>query len=105
MNSGPPNILWICTDQQRYDTIHTLGNPIIHTPNLDHLCVEGVAFTHTYCKILFVFSRVPVSLPVLQLSTATSTAMHDATCLKMSSLSLPARVMSAMIAALLANFT
>ena len=50
MNSEHPNILWICTDQQRYDTIHALGNPIIRTPNLDRLCAEGVAFTHTYCQ-------------------------------------------------------
>jgi len=45
-----PNILWICTDQQRYDTIHSLGNSYIHTPNLDRLCREGVAFTKTYCQ-------------------------------------------------------
>ena len=32
-----PNILWICTDQQRFDTIHSLGNPHIRTPNLDRL--------------------------------------------------------------------
>jgi arylsulfatase A-like enzyme len=45
-----PNILWICTDQQRYDTIHALNNPHIHTPNLDRLCAEGVAFTRAYCQ-------------------------------------------------------
>jgi arylsulfatase A-like enzyme len=44
------NILWITTDQQRYDTIGALGNPHIHTPNLDRLCAEGVAFTHAYCQ-------------------------------------------------------
>jgi len=43
-----PNILWYCTDQQRYDTIHALGNPHIHTPNLDALCSKGVAFTRAY---------------------------------------------------------
>ncbi len=32
-----PNILWICTDQQRYDTIHALGNEYIRTPNMDKL--------------------------------------------------------------------
>ena len=32
-----PNILWICTDQQRYDTIHALGNEHIRTPNMDKL--------------------------------------------------------------------
>lgn len=45
-----PNILWICTDQQRYDTIGALGNPHIQTPNLDRLVAEGVAFTHTFCQ-------------------------------------------------------
>ena len=29
-----PNILWLCTDQQRWDTIHALGNSFIDTPNL-----------------------------------------------------------------------
>jgi len=45
-----PNILWICTDQQRWDTIHALGNKHIRTPNLDRLCAEGVAFTHAFCQ-------------------------------------------------------
>ena len=45
-----PNILWICTDQQRYDTIGALGNPHIRTPNIDRLAAEGVAFTQTYCQ-------------------------------------------------------
>jgi arylsulfatase A-like enzyme len=45
-----PNILWICTDQQRYDTIGALGNGHVHTPNLDRLVAEGVAFTHAFCQ-------------------------------------------------------
>lgn len=45
-----PNILWICTDQQRYDTIGALGNPCIRTPHLDQLVAEGVAFTHAHCQ-------------------------------------------------------
>lgn len=45
-----PNILWICTDQQRYDTIASLGNKHIRTPNLDRLASEGVAFTHAFCQ-------------------------------------------------------
>ena len=40
-----PNILLIYTDQQRFDTIRALGNAYIHTPNLDRLVGEGVAFT------------------------------------------------------------
>ena len=45
-----PNILWICTDEQRWDTIHALGNRHIHTPHVDRLVSEGVAFTHTFCQ-------------------------------------------------------
>ena len=46
----PPNILWICTDQQRYDTIGTLGNECASTPNIDRLVGEGVACTRAYCQ-------------------------------------------------------
>lgn len=45
-----PNILWYCTDQQRFDTIGALGNPYVETPALDRLVAEGVAFTHAYCQ-------------------------------------------------------
>ncbi len=45
----PPNFLWICTDQQRWDTIGELGNPHLRTPHLDRLVREGVAFTHAHC--------------------------------------------------------
>ena len=41
MSQKPVNIVWFCTDQQRYDTIHALGNPYIHTPNIDKLAEEG----------------------------------------------------------------
>ena len=45
-----PNILWICTDQQRYDTILALGNEHISTPNIDRLVAEGTAFNHAFCQ-------------------------------------------------------
>jgi arylsulfatase len=45
-----PNILWICTDQQRYDTIRSLGNARIRTPHVDRLLENGVAFTQAYCQ-------------------------------------------------------
>ena len=45
-----PNILWICTDQQRYDTIGALGNTKVSTPNLDRLAREGLAFERAYCQ-------------------------------------------------------
>ena len=45
-----PNILWYCTDQQRYDTIGALGNPHVRTPVLDGLVESGVAFTNAYTQ-------------------------------------------------------
>lgn len=45
-----PNILWYCTDQQRFDTIGALGNLHIHTPRLDKFVRQSVTFTHTYCQ-------------------------------------------------------
>jgi arylsulfatase len=48
MPDDRPNILHIFTDQQRFDTIAALGNPVIRTPNFDRLCREGTAFTSAY---------------------------------------------------------
>ena len=45
-----PNILWYCTDQQRFDTIAALGNAYINTPNLDRFVEESAVFTHAYCQ-------------------------------------------------------
>ncbi|MDE2856944.1 MAG: sulfatase-like hydrolase/transferase [Chloroflexota bacterium] len=45
-----PNILWYCTDQQRFDTIAALGNQYINTPNLDRFVAESAAFTHAFCQ-------------------------------------------------------
>ena len=50
MSDTRPNILWICTDQQRFDTIHALGNEHIRTPNLDRLVAEGVTFLRAYSQ-------------------------------------------------------
>ncbi len=50
MTDARPNILWICTDQQRYDTIGALGNASVSTPNIDSLVHDGVAFTRAYCQ-------------------------------------------------------
>lgn len=42
------NILLVFTDQQRFDTIRALGNPVIHTPVLDNMISRGTAFTRAY---------------------------------------------------------
>jgi arylsulfatase len=51
-----PNILYIMTDQQRFDTIAALGNDEIYTPNLDRLTRRGLTFTNAY-------STCPVCVP------------------------------------------
>ncbi len=43
-----PNILFVMTDQQRFDTVSALGNPHIYTPNLDRLVRRGVTFSNAY---------------------------------------------------------
>jgi len=45
-----PNILWYCSDQQRWDTIRALGQPHIETPALDALCAGGAAFARAYSQ-------------------------------------------------------
>jgi arylsulfatase len=46
----PPNILWVCSDQQRFDTIEGLNNPQIHTPHLKRFMSDAVTFTHAYIQ-------------------------------------------------------
>ena len=43
-----PNIVFIITDQQRYDTINALGYDYMDTPNLDRLVNEGITFTNCH---------------------------------------------------------
>jgi arylsulfatase len=47
-NDNRPNIIFIITDQQRYDTISALGYPHVDTPNLDRLVREGVSFSQCH---------------------------------------------------------
>ncbi|MBN9389012.1 MAG: sulfatase-like hydrolase/transferase [Chloroflexi bacterium] len=51
-----PNILWICTDQQRLDTLGVYGNPYVKTPNIDRLAQSGVLFENC-------FGQSPVCTP------------------------------------------
>ncbi len=87
-----PNILLIFTDQQRWDTIHALGNPVIRTPTLDRLVRDGTAFTSAYtpspvcvsarCSLL---TGLPPhitgctdSMPMPQERTSVMDRLHDA---------------------------
>ncbi len=46
----PPNILLMCTDQQRWDALHAAGNDEIATPNLDRLAAQGALFENCYVQ-------------------------------------------------------
>jgi arylsulfatase A-like enzyme len=43
-----PNILFIFTDDQRFNTVRALGNDEVFTPNLDALVKKGTTFSHAY---------------------------------------------------------
>ncbi len=46
-----PNILHLFTDQQRVDSICSLGHPFLQTPHLDWLARTGTAFTSAYTPV------------------------------------------------------
>jgi arylsulfatase A-like enzyme len=43
-----PNIIFILTDDQRWDALGYAGNDIIHTPNMDRLAREGLYFENAF---------------------------------------------------------
>jgi arylsulfatase A-like enzyme len=51
-----PNLLFIMTDQQRFDALSCMGNTVLETPNIDRFANEGVLFQNAY-------SANPVCVP------------------------------------------
>ncbi len=47
--AGRPNVLFILTDDQRWDAMSCAGNPYLKTPNIDRLAHEGILFKNTFC--------------------------------------------------------
>lgn len=47
-----PNLLFIITDQQRWDCVGANGNDIIKTPNLDALAQDGVNFSNSFVNAM-----------------------------------------------------
>ena len=43
-----PNILFMLTDDQRFDDLACMGNTLIQTPNLDELAADGVIFENAF---------------------------------------------------------
>ena len=54
--SDRPNIVLICTDQWRGDCLSIAGHPVVHTPYLDQMALDGVRFTRAY-------SATPTCIP------------------------------------------
>ncbi|MDP6635350.1 MAG: sulfatase-like hydrolase/transferase [Phycisphaerae bacterium] len=50
------NLLFIMTDQQRFDAMSCAGNTVLKTPNLDRLAGEGAYFENAY-------SNCPICVP------------------------------------------
>ena len=46
--NSKPNIIFILSDQQRWDTVGCYGQLLEVTPNLDRMAEEGARFTHTF---------------------------------------------------------
>jgi len=48
--NSKPNLLFIMTDQQRFDALSYAGNNILNTPKMDRLAREGVWFENAYTQ-------------------------------------------------------
>ncbi|MGN6682560.1 MAG: sulfatase-like hydrolase/transferase, partial [Devosia sp.] len=44
-----PNILLVCTDQQRTDTLSCYGSTFTQTPGFDRVAQQGTRFNRAYC--------------------------------------------------------
>ena len=47
-DSKPPNIVFLLTDDQHWDSLGCMGNRTIQTPNLDRLAGEGTLFRNAF---------------------------------------------------------
>jgi len=43
-----PNIIFLMADDQRWDAMGCMGNPVINTPNMDRLASEGILFENAF---------------------------------------------------------
>lgn len=48
-NIKHPNVVFIITDDQRWDALSFAGNPSLKTPHIDRLASEGVYFKNYFC--------------------------------------------------------
>lgn len=48
VSTKQPNIIFLLTDDQRWDAMGCAGNPIIRTPNMDKLADDGIRFSNAF---------------------------------------------------------
>ncbi|MDQ3699632.1 MAG: sulfatase-like hydrolase/transferase, partial [Chloroflexota bacterium] len=46
----PLNVLWLMSDQHSVRALGCYGNPVVRTPRLDRLAIEGTTFERAYCS-------------------------------------------------------
>ena len=51
MSNMRPHLIFVITDQQRYDTIAALSFGHVQTPHLDRLVREGVSFSNCHITV------------------------------------------------------
>lgn len=69
----PLNVLFINSDQQRFDALSCAGSTIVSTPNLDRLAREGVRFSSAY-------TPSPVCVPA-RAAFMTGLSIHTSRCI------------------------
>ena len=45
---GRPNLLLFMPDQLRADSVGAFGNPVVQTPNIDRLALDGMRFDQAF---------------------------------------------------------
>ncbi len=48
-SAAAPNVVFVLTDDQRWDCMGIAGHPNLKTPNIDRLAKEGVYFKNAFC--------------------------------------------------------
>ncbi|MBK8979997.1 MAG: sulfatase-like hydrolase/transferase [Planctomycetes bacterium] len=46
--SARPSVLFLLTDDQRFDQLSSAGHPVLQTPNIDRIAARGVRFTNAF---------------------------------------------------------
>ena len=68
------NLLFIITDQQRYDAMSIAGNTVLQTPNLDRLGEQGAYFKNAYTPMAVCG---PTRASILTGSTVENTGVNN----------------------------